>query len=141
MAQKKMVGKGHILRQTIGGTLTAVAQVISIDHSGAEVQTFDSTTLDSGVGREYDTTGYSEGGSVSCEIFYDAELGGHQSITDELTTPPTTQTVWDITFTDDSAKVAAFTSAGVGFDFSITQEDGVKATVTHKINGLLAYPT
>ena len=44
-----VICKGTVYKQTISASLTAVAQVISLDESGAEAQTFDSTTLDGGV--------------------------------------------------------------------------------------------
>ncbi|HSG60852.1 MAG TPA: hypothetical protein VLA24_05385, partial [Pseudomonadales bacterium] len=82
----KVVSKGTVLQQEISSVFTAVAQVISIDQSGAESETFESTTLDtSGAGKEYAQTGYTEGGSLSFELFYDPALAGHQAISDLLT--------------------------------------------------------
>ena len=134
----KVICKGTVIKQTISMSLTAVAQVISIDHSGAESETFESTTLDtSGAGKEYLATGYSEGGSVDCELFYDPALAGHQAITDEITTP--SEVDWEITFADSTA--AAFTTAGTSFGFTVDMSDGLKGSISLKLDQLMTYPT
>lgn len=134
----KIVSKGTVIKQTISMSLTAVAQVISLSHSGAEVETYDATTLDtSGSGKEYSNTGYVEGGSVDLELFYDPALSGHQAITDDVTTPA--ERAWEITFSDTTA--AAFTVAGVGFGFDIDMSDATKGSVSLKLDQLMTYPT
>jgi len=132
--------KGTIIKQTISASLTAVAQITDFNHDGAESETFDATTLDtSGAGKEYSQTGYSEGGNFGFTIFYDDTLAGHQAITDLVTTPASC--VWNITTTAATAAAMAFTSAGVGFGFTGAMNDGLKADVSLKITGLLAYST
>lgn len=141
----KVVGKGTVIKQEIGSVLTAVAQVLSWNHTGAESETFESTTLDSGVGKEYQATGYSEGGSCDFEIFLDPGLTGHQALTDEITTPiradGTSGCDWSVTFTDDVSTPSAWewTSAGVSFGTTVAMNDGVKAQITTKLTGLMAY--
>lgn len=132
--------KGTVIKQTISAVLTAVAQITEFSHSGAESETYDATTVDtSGAGKEYAQTGYSEGGTFDFSIFYDPALAGHQAITDLVTTPA--NCVWDITFTDVGPDTAAFTGAGVGFGFTGAMNDGLKADVSIKITGLMAYST
>ena len=134
----KIVSKGTIIKQTISCSPTAVAQVISIEHSGAESETYDATTLDTtGAGKEYEKTDYSEGGTVDFELFFDPALSGHQAITDEITTPA--ERVWNVTFSDSTS--ANFTVAGVGFGFSIDMGDGTKGSVSLKLDQLMTYPT
>ena len=136
----KIVSKGTVLKQTIGSVLTAVAQIVSIDHSGAESETFESTTLDtSGNGKEYLATGFSEGGTLDFDLFYDPALAGHQSITDEVTTPAAR--AWEITFADAATTAAGVTSAGLGFGFSVDMNDGLKGSVSIKLDQLMTYPT
>jgi hypothetical protein len=138
MAKVKV--KGTVIRQTISASLTAVAQIVEFNHSGAESETYDATTIDtSGAGKEYSQTGYSEGGSFDFTIFYDDMLAGHQAITDLVTTPA--DCVWNIQTTAVSSAAMAFTSAGVGFGFSGAMNDGLKADVSLKITGLMAYST
>jgi hypothetical protein len=138
MAKVKV--KGTVIRQTISASLTAVAQIVEFNHSGAESETYDATTIDtSGAGKEYSQTGYSEGGSFDFTIFYDDMLAGHQAITDLVTTPA--NCVWNIQTTAVSSAAMAFTSAGVGFGFTGAMNDGLKADVSLKITGLMAYST
>ena len=133
----KIVSKGTIIQHNPGGGLVTVAQVISIDHSGAEVQTYDSTDLSSSAGIEYATTGYVEGGSISVEYFYDPALAAMQTLLDDLTTP--VERAWSITFSDSTT--AAFNVAGMGFGFTVDMGDGLKGTLDLKLDQLLTYPT
>ena len=136
----KVICKGTVIKQTISMSLTAVAQVISIDHSGAEAETTDVTSLDtSGAGKEYLATGYSEGGSVDFEIFMDPVLSGHQAISDEITTP--SEVAWEMTFADTGATTAAFTVAGTGYGWTVDMNDGLKASISLKLDQLMTYPT
>lgn len=135
----KLKSKGTVLKQTISASLAAVAQVISISTSGTETETFDATCLDSGVGKEYQQTGYAEGGSVDFELFYDVDLAGHQAITDLVTTPA--DCVWSITYTDGTPFEEQFTAAGLGIGRTIAMNDGVKMSVSLKVDGLPTYST
>ena len=136
MAKVKV--KGTIIKQEISSVLTAVAQITEFSSSGAESETFDATTIDTtGAGKEYEATGYSEGGSFDFSIFYDPGLAGHQAITDLVTTPA--ECNWDCTFADTTN--CTFTSAGVGFNFTGAMNDGLKADVSLKLDQLFAYST
>lgn len=138
MAKVKV--KGTIIKQTISTTLTAIAQVISFSHSGAETETYDATTLDtSGAGKEYSQTGYAEPGTFDFEYFMDPALSGHQALTDDLTTP--TDRVYSIEFADAATTTATFNAAGMGFGFTGAMNDGLKGSVSLKLDGLFAYPT
>lgn len=138
MAKVKV--KGSVLKQTITTTLTAVAQVIEFSHSGAETETYDSTTLDTtGAGKEYSQTGYTEGGSLDFSIFYDPNLAGHQAITDDVTTP--VEREWSLTFADAGTTVSTFTSAGLSFGITGQMSDGLKADVSLKLDQLFGYST
>jgi len=133
----KVVCKGTIIEYDVG-TPVAVGQIISISHEGAESETFDSTTLDtSGAGKEYTATGYSEGGTITLEVFFDPVLVNHTAIQALITTPA--EQDWQITFADAGATVQRFDSAGVGYDFSVDMNDGLKATFTLKLDQLLVY--
>lgn len=138
----KLIVKGTVLEQEISSTLTPIAQVISFGHDGAEVETFDSTTLDTtGAGKEYTPTGYSEGGSVDFEIFYDVGLSGHQALTDDITTPPADGRNYNFDWTDTGASSSAFTAAGIGISITGQMNDGLKANVSLKLDQLLTYTT
>ncbi len=136
----KVPGKGTVLQQELSMTFTAVAQLTSVSTSGAESETYDSTTLDtSGAGKEYAQTGYSEGGSVEIEGFYDPALAGHQAISDLVTTPADQN--WKIIFADSGTTEMPYTSAGVSFSVDAQMNDGLKFSSSHKCDGLPTFPT
>jgi len=138
MAQ--MIGKGTVLSMSATTTLAAVAQVIDISHSGAESETYDSTTLDqAGVGKSYAANGYSEGGSVDFGVFYDSALAGHQLFGDQITTPA--DTYYSLKLADGTTNASTFTGAGLSLGFDVAMDDGVKANVSVKLTGLYAYQT
>jgi hypothetical protein len=130
--------KGSVIKQDIAATLTAVAQVIEFSTSGAETETYDSTTLDTiGAGKEYSATGYAEGGSVDFSVFFDPALGGHQALTDDITTPA--ERDYSITFADVGTTAWTFTAAGIGVNVTGAMNDGLKADVSLKLDQLLGY--
>lgn len=135
----KIVGKGSVLKFDIASVLTAVANVTSISHSGAEIETVETTDLGSGVGKVYQSTGYTEGGTVDYEMMFDPSLAGHQAITDDLTTPPSAGRSHSVDFSD--ASVWEWTAAGQGFSVNINMNDVVRSSHTNKITGLMAYDT
>ena len=136
----KVQVKGTVIKQEISSVLTAVAQITEFSHSGAESETFDATTIDtSGAGKEYNQTGYSEGGSVDFSIFYDPALAGHQALTDLVATPA--ECNFDITFADTGATNCTFVAAGVGFGFTGAMSDGLKADLSLKLDQLFSYST
>jgi len=136
----KIKCKGTVIKQTISTTLTAVAQILDFNHSGAETETFESSTLDtSGAGKEYAQTGWTEGGSMDFTLFFDPALAGHQAIMDDVTTP--TERNWSIEFADAATTTATFDVAGVGFGWSGSLNDGLKADVSLKLDQLVNYPT
>ena len=136
----KIKCKGTVLKQDIASTLTAVAQITSIDASGAEVETADVTTLDTtGAGKEYLNTGYTEGGSLDFELFFDPVLAGHQALTDDLTTPA--ERNYSITFADAATTAWTFTAAGIGMGLTADMSDALKASFSVKLDQLFAYST
>lgn len=139
------ISKGSVLSIDIATVLTAVAEVLSIDSSGGESETFKYTNLGTaGAGHEYLNTGYSEGGTIDAELFYLPASAGHQNLTDQITTPVTVvadQLSGQITFADTGASTWPFTIAGVGVGVSVAMDDGVKASVSLKVNGLPTYTT
>jgi hypothetical protein len=136
----KVIVKGTVLNQTITTTLTAVAQVIEFGQSGSASETFDATTIDTaGAGKEYQPTGYSEGGTFDFSLFYDPALAGHQAITDEIATPATNS--WSLVFGDSATTTSTFDSAGVTIGLTGAMNDGLKQDVSLKLTGLFGYST
>lgn len=136
----KVITKGTVINHFDGTTGTAVAQVISYNHSGAESETYDATTLDTtGAGKEYAATGYSEGGSFDFSLFFDPGLAGHQSLTDDVTTP--TERQYSIVFADSATTTQTFDAAGIGFGFTGEMTNGLTADVSLKLDQLMNYAT
>ena len=135
----KIKGKGTVIQHTISAALTAIAQCLSIEHSGSASQTFDSTTLDGSVYKTYDQTGYSEPGEVSVELFYDPALAGHQFITDLIAAPA--DNAMKIIYADGANTQQSFTASGVEFGMSVAMDDGVKGNVTYTVDGDPGWPT
>ena len=135
-----VISKGTVLQQELSMVFTAVAQVISLKQTGAESETFESTTLDTpGSGKTYATTGYVEPGSVDFELFYDPQLSGHQAMTDLLTTPADQN--WKLIFADSGTTEYPFTGAGISFDVDVAMADGLKGSGSIKLDGLGTWPT
>ncbi|NBW11012.1 MAG: hypothetical protein EBR82_23575 [Caulobacteraceae bacterium] len=132
-------GKGTIVKHTIASTLTAIAQVMSVSLSGAASQTFDTTSLDTGVFKTKAETGYSEPGTCELELFFDPALSGHQFITDLIASPATN--AMQITYANSGSTTQSFTACGVEVGVTVAMDDGVKMKVTYQITGDPGYPT
>ena len=134
--------KGTVVKQTISSVLTAVAQVISFDFSETSVDTFETTALDtSGASRTFEATGYATPGDATFELFFDPALAGHQAITDEITTPPSGGTVWNVDFADAATTTWPFTVAGNSIGVTVDMNDGLKASVGLKLASMPTFPT
>lgn len=135
----KVAGKGSIIKHTISASLTAIAQALSIDMQGSQSTTWDSTTLDGGVYKTYDPTGYAEPGTCALELFYDPALAGHQFITDTQRTPA--DNAMQITYADSGSTTQSFTISGITFGVTVAMDDGVKASVEYQVDGDPGWPT
>lgn len=136
----KIKSKGTALKQDISSTLTAIAQIISISLDGAESLTYDANTLDeTSAGIPYEPTGYTEGGSVSGELFFDPVLSGHQEMTDSLITPATK--AYEVVWADAAVTPWSLSVAGLGMNFTAAINDGLKATFSGKLSGLAGFTT
>jgi len=134
----RIVSKGAVCKQDIASSLVAIAQVESFSSSGAESETVKVSALDtSGNGHEYLANGWSEGGSFDMTLQYDSQLAGHQSLTDDITTP--VERDYSVTLTGGTEMT--FTAAGIGFGFQGTIDDIVKGDVSLKLDQLIAYTT
>lgn len=135
----KIPCKGTKLQMTIATVLTDLAQVISIDLPEAESETYESDTLDNeDAGIPYDPTGRTEGGSMSAELFFDPALAGHQAITDLLSSPAKCN--WAVVFADEAHTTWPIPGAGVSFGGSVALGDGLKGSLSVKLDGIPTYP-
>jgi len=133
----RVVSKGTVITQDIAAAQVAIAQINSFSHSGAETGTVDTTALDSGVGIELTASGHATGGSFDFSLFFDSELAGHQSLSDQLGNP--IQRAYGLTLAGGTA--ITFNAAGIGFGFSGDVGGVNTADVTLPITGLMVYVT
>lgn len=135
----KIKCKGMVLSHTVGTSLTALAQITDFEESGAQMETFDSTTLDGGVFKTFDPTGYSAPGEITGTLFYDPALAGHQNITDIIAAPATN--AGQVTFADAATTTKAFTAVGHSFGYAVNMNDGLKGNFRVQLTGSPGYPT
>lgn len=139
-----IIGKGSVFQIEVASTLTAIAQLISIDLPEHEAETFEADTLDnSNPGIPYKATGRVEGGSVGIEGFLDPALSSFQIITDLLNTPvlATTGDAAKIIFADTATTEWDIVMAGVSIGGTVQLNDGVKFTSSIKLDGSITFPT
>jgi hypothetical protein len=135
----KVKCKGTALQQQIGTVYTTVAQVISLDKDEMVSETYESDTLDNtNAGIPYDSTGRSEGGSLSGELFFDPALAGHKALLELVTTPA--DEAWKLIFADTGLTEWTFTGAGFGMGVTVALNDGLKSGFSIKLDGLPTFP-
>ena len=135
----KVPSKGTVLQIEITVTLTAIAQLTEVSRSGAESETWDSTTLDGGVGKTYEQTGYSEGGTVDCSGYFDPAAATHQAITDLITTPADKN--MKIIYADSGTSEEVFVAAGVSHEVTASLSEGLQFSSSFKVDGLPTFIT
>lgn len=128
----KIVSKGTALKADVASVLTPITQLTSIGLDGVEVETFEATTLDQTTAfKPFLPTGYTDGGSVSFEGYYDPALAAHQAIADMVATPEDQS--WQIVYSDGS--IQPFNGGGVGLGVTADPTDGLRWTGSIKVNG------
>lgn len=135
----KIKCKGTVLQQTLASSFVAVAQIIDMSGPDMEAQTAECDTLDNAnAGIPYMSTGRSEGGSLSGNMFFDPALAGHTHILDLLTTPQSE--AWKLIFADTGTSEWTFTGVGFSFSPTIALAEGLKASFAIKLDGLPTFP-
>jgi hypothetical protein len=136
----KIKGKGTVFQHTVSAALTALAQVISIDFTGAESEKYESRALDSDPYMTYELTGYAMPGQVELELFWDPALAGHKALLTRMgtgSTIPVTNAM-KVIYSDTTEQ--SFTGCSTAFGASVRTNDGVKAKVTFGITGDPGFP-
>ena len=135
----KIIGKGTVLQQTVASSFVAIAQIISLDGPGMESETFEADTLDNAnAGIPHMSTGRTEGGSVSGELFLDPALQGHNNLEYLLDNPGSE--AWKIIWADTGTTEWPFTGVGFSLSPAVVLNDGVKASFSIKLDGLPMFP-
>ena len=133
----KIAGKGTLFQIAVGASYSTVAQLRDISCSGAEAIVYDSTTLDTGVGRTRAVTGYSNPGTVTISGLYDPSDDTHNLLTAKITSP--VDSTYKIVFSDETEQT--FTAAGLSFDVSASLDDATTFTATFQLSSLATFPT
>ena len=133
----KIAGKGTLFQIAVGASYSTVAQLRDISCSGAEAIVYDSTTLDTGVGRTSAVTGYSNPGTVTISGLYDPSDDTHNLLTAKKTAP--VDSTYKIVFSDETEQT--FTAAGLSFDVSASLDDATTFTATFQLSSLATFPT
>jgi len=137
----KIKCKGTSLQQKVGNVFVTVAQVISLQLPEVESETYESDTLDNtSAGIPYSSTGRTEGGSCSGELFYDPALDSHKNLLSLLTNPPTVSEQWKIVFADEGSSSWTFSGAGMSFGGTVALKEGLKGSFKIKLDGIPTYP-
>lgn len=137
----KVKCKGTVLSQDLAATsYVAMAQVIDIDLPDMEMETAEADTLDNAAaGIPYMATGRTEGGSFGANVFYDPADTSHTEWLSYLSTTglPTALAVKClITFADTGASTWTFTCAGIGAGGAVALGDGLKMSISGKLDGI-----
>lgn len=135
----KIISKGTVLEQTVESTFVPVAQIISLDGPGMESETFESDTLDnSDAGIPYTSTGRTEGGSLSGDLFLDPALAGHNNLQYLLDNPG--DEAWKLIFADAGTTEWPFTGAGFSLSPTVALANGLVASFGIKLSKLPTFP-
>ena len=135
----KYSSKGAALQLTIASVLTTITQVKEFTAPDSEVGTYDSTALDSGVGRDHDTTGYVEGGKVSFSAFFDPQATTHKACTALMATPAKKD--WNIIWSDAGTTNWPFNGIQTKFTPKAAVDEGLMVDGEIQLNGITAYPS
>lgn len=125
----KNKGKGTVLAAEISSVYTAVPQMISIDKSGEESETFSGRTIDGNVHSDQPNTGYVSNPEIGGEFFYDSGNAVHAFLKTSMRTPPAAGVNFKLTDTAATPLVEIWNVTGIGVDEKYVTDDGVKATL------------
>lgn len=129
----KVKSKGTALLQSISSVYTAIAQIASIDVSGEKSETYDSVTLDGGVGKTKDPTGYVDPATIKADLLWDPALAGHEAFQELVRAPVPTN--FKVTYADSGPTSEIYAGVGFGCDKKVSPNDGLKASIEIETSG------
>lgn len=133
-------GMGTVLKATISGILTAIAQVVEVDGPEATQETKSTVNLSSTV-KTFRTL-IPDGGTVTARVQYDPAGPTHQFLATAINTWPQTPAVWNIVFNDAGSGVCSFSALVTKFKpTGMNEEDNLEAELEIKITGPITWPT
>ncbi|KKM69745.1 hypothetical protein LCGC14_0954440 [marine sediment metagenome] len=137
----KVKCKGTVFAQDLAGVAyVTMAQVIDIDLPDMEMETFESDTLNNAnAGIEHSPTGRTEGGSFSANVFYDPADASHTEWLGYLSTTGLLSAMivkCQVTFADTGTSTWTFTCAGISAGGTVALNDGLKMSISGKLDGI-----
>ncbi len=130
--------KGFVLQLSIASTFTTVGGVSKIDFPDADVQFYDGSALDTGVGLEDgEPTGHVAPGQCSGEVFIDPEDPTHEALFGLLVAPAKRD--WQIINASLADFECAFNGTLKKLQPTAAVGDGLKANFEIKLSGLPTY--
>lgn len=131
----KVKGKGTVLQMEISSVYTAIPQVISIDFSGEQSETYNARTLDGSIHDERPSTGYVSNPDISFECFWDSANTVHARLKTDMRTPPVAGVNFKHIDVSGTPVTEIWNCTGIGVDVKTVTDEGVKATVTLTTSG------
>ena len=135
----KISSKGTAIQLEIATVYTTIAGVTEISGPSAEVGTMDVTDLASGVGREKDVTGHTDGGVVTYAGFFDPVAATLQAMTDLLAAPAVVD--WKIIWPDAANTEWPFEGILTKCEPSAALDEPLRFSAETMLDGLVSYPT
>lgn len=129
----KVKSKGTSLLMSISAVYTAIPLLKSISISGAESQTYNSTTLDGSVYETNDPTGYTTAPTISAEGFRDPDDTTQAAFIALLAAPVATN--FKVTYVDTTPLSEIYSGTGFGFDTTVAMSDGLACSYKIQTSG------
>ena len=141
-----VASKGTTLQAFVSSAYVSVAGVISIDLPKVKTETYESDTLaNASAGIPYASTGRSEGGSCSGELWLDPTLTNVGQLTmGALLATPAIQ-LWQVKFGGNPFTSPwpawQFSGAGLELGGKVALKEGIKGDFSIKLSGIPAVST
>ncbi len=129
----RVKSKGTAFLMSISSVYTAVTGLKSVSLAGEKSETFPSHTLDTGVFKTHDPTGYSDTCVITADVFYDPDDTVHAAFIALIAAPVATN--FKVTYADTTPLSAIYSGVGFGFDKTATPGDGLSGTMTVQTSG------
>lgn len=130
----KVKSKGTALLMEISSVYTAIPLLKSISISGAESQTYPSSTLDLATSYEtHEPNGYTTAPTISADGFRDPDDTVQQAFIAKMVTPAATN--FKVTYVDGTPLSEIYSGVGFGFDTTVAMSDGLSCSYKIQTSG------
>jgi hypothetical protein len=135
----KIAPKGAAIQLSIASVFTTIAQLIEWNGPDPEVQTYNATALDSGVGMEKKPTGWVDGGMLRGSGWMDPVAATFQALTDLIAAPAVSS--WKAVWPNVAATEWPFSAILKKISPRVVQTEGLRFDFEAELDGIVAYPT